>query len=88
MQPVLVTVDMHHIHRSVSLTQVSCNHATVFSIWGRLFGSYTLLARAQHDSIVIGVRELPRRDCLRPSAMLLTPWRLAQIARAGSAKSA
>ncbi len=76
LQPVLVTVDMHRIHHSVAFAQASCNYATVFSIWDRLFGTYTRLTRAQHDSIVFGVRELPRRDCLKPSAMLLTPWRI------------
>ena len=81
LQPVLVTVDMHRIHHSVSFAQASCNYATVFSVWDRLFGTYTRLRRAQHDRIVFGVRELPRRDCLKPSAMLLTPWRL-QRARA------
>jgi sterol desaturase/sphingolipid hydroxylase (fatty acid hydroxylase superfamily) len=76
LQPVLVTVDMHRIHHSVAFAQASCNYSTVFSIWDRLFGTYTRLTRVQHDSIVFGVRELPRRDCLKPSAMLLTPWRI------------
>jgi sterol desaturase/sphingolipid hydroxylase (fatty acid hydroxylase superfamily) len=76
LQPVLVTVDMHRIHHSVSFAQGSCNYATVFSVWDRLFRTYTQLTRAQHDSIVFGVPELPRRDCLKPSAMLLTPWRI------------
>jgi sterol desaturase/sphingolipid hydroxylase (fatty acid hydroxylase superfamily) len=76
LQPVLVTVDVHRIHHSVSFAQASCNYSTVFSVWDRLFGTYTRLTRAQHDRIVFGVRELPRRDCLKPSAMLLTPWRI------------
>jgi len=76
LQPVLVTVDMHRIHHSVAFAQGSCNYATVFSVWDRLFRTYNRLTRAQHDSIVFGVRELPRRDCLKPSAMLLTPWRI------------
>jgi sterol desaturase/sphingolipid hydroxylase (fatty acid hydroxylase superfamily) len=75
-QPVLVTVDMHRIHHSVAFAQGSCNYATIFSVWDRLFKTYTRLTRAQHDSIVFGVAELPRRDCLKPSAMLLTPWRI------------
>src|SRR5262249_20867040 len=33
-------------------------------------------ARAKRDRLVFVVGELPRRDCLKPSAMLLTPWRL------------
>jgi sterol desaturase/sphingolipid hydroxylase (fatty acid hydroxylase superfamily) len=84
LQPVLVTVDMHRIHHSVSFAEASVNYATVFSIWDRLFGTYTRLTRAQHDSIVFGVRELPRRDCLKPSAMMLTPWRIARVPATGS----
>jgi len=76
LQPVLVTTDMHRIHHSAAFAQGSCNYATVFSVWDRLFRTYTRLTRAQHDSIVFGVPELPRRDCLKPSAMLLTPWRI------------
>jgi sterol desaturase/sphingolipid hydroxylase (fatty acid hydroxylase superfamily) len=76
LQQVLVTVDMHRIHHSVAFAQGSCNYATVFSLWDRLFGTYIRLTRAQHDSITFGVPELPRRDCLKPSAMLLTPWRI------------
>jgi sterol desaturase/sphingolipid hydroxylase (fatty acid hydroxylase superfamily) len=84
LQPFLVTVDTHRIHHSVSFAEASVNYATVFSIWDRLFGTYTRLTRAQHDSIVFGVRELPRRDCLKPSAMMLTPWRIARAPGTGS----
>ena len=76
LQSVLVTVDMHRIHHSVAFAQGSCNYATVCSVWDRLFRTYTRLTRVQHDSIVFGVRELPPRECLKPSAMLLTPWRI------------
>src|SRR5690348_12483548 len=73
LQPVLVTTDMQRIHHSVVFDQANSNNGAVLSVWDRLFGTYTSITRAQHDRIVFGVRELPRRDCLRPSAMLLTP---------------
>jgi sterol desaturase/sphingolipid hydroxylase (fatty acid hydroxylase superfamily) len=76
LQPVLVTVDMHRIHHSIAFDQANANYGTVFSIWDRLFGTFTSISRAQHERIVFGVSELPRRDCLKPSAMLLTPWRI------------
>jgi sterol desaturase/sphingolipid hydroxylase (fatty acid hydroxylase superfamily) len=79
LQPVLVTVDMHRIHHSVVFDQANSNYGAVFSVWDRLFGTYTSLSGAQHDDIVFGVRELPRCDCLKPSAMLLTPWRMARV---------
>jgi sterol desaturase/sphingolipid hydroxylase (fatty acid hydroxylase superfamily) len=80
LQPVLVTVDLHRIHHSVVFEQANSNYGAVLSIWDRLFGTYTRINRAQHERIVFGVRELPPRDCLKPSAMLLTPWRLSRAA--------
>jgi sterol desaturase/sphingolipid hydroxylase (fatty acid hydroxylase superfamily) len=76
LQPVLITTNMHRLHHSVVYDQANSNYGAVLSIWDRLFGTYTRLTRAQHDRIVFGVRELPRRDCLKPTAMLLTPWRI------------
>jgi sterol desaturase/sphingolipid hydroxylase (fatty acid hydroxylase superfamily) len=80
LQSVLVTVDLHRIHHSVAFAEANSNYGAVLAIWDRLFGTYTRLTRAQHDSIIFGVRELPRRDALRPAAMLLTPWRMARTA--------
>jgi sterol desaturase/sphingolipid hydroxylase (fatty acid hydroxylase superfamily) len=86
LQPVLVIVDMHRIHHSVVYEQANSNYGGVLSIWDRLFGTYTRITRAQHERIVFGVRELPRRDCLKPSSMILTPWLLARTTAAPSAK--
>jgi sterol desaturase/sphingolipid hydroxylase (fatty acid hydroxylase superfamily) len=80
LQPILVTVDMHRIHHSVVFGEANSNYGAVLSIWDRLFGTYTSISRAQHERIVFGVRELPRRDCLKPSAMFLTPWRISRAA--------
>jgi sterol desaturase/sphingolipid hydroxylase (fatty acid hydroxylase superfamily) len=76
LQPVLVTIDMHRIHHSVVLEQANNNYGLVLSIWDRLFRTCTQISRTQHNNIIFGVRELPRREALKPSAMLLTPWRL------------
>ena len=81
LQPVLVTVDMHRLHHSVAFNQANSNYGAVFSIWDRLFGTYTWISREQHDHLVFGVRELPGRDCLKPSAMFMTPWRIARASR-------
>jgi sterol desaturase/sphingolipid hydroxylase (fatty acid hydroxylase superfamily) len=80
LQPVLVTVDMHRIHHSVVFEQANSNYGAVLSVWDRLFGTYASISRAQHERIVFGVRELPRRDCLKPFAMFLTPWRISRAA--------
>jgi sterol desaturase/sphingolipid hydroxylase (fatty acid hydroxylase superfamily) len=76
LQPVLVTADMHRIHHSVVVDQANSNYGAVLSVWDRLFGTYTRISRTQHERIVFGVRELPRRECLKPTAMFLTPWRI------------
>jgi len=80
LQPVLVTVDMHRIHHSLVFEQANSNYGAVLSVWDQLFGTHTSISGAQHDRIVFGVRELPRSECLKPSAMLLTPWRIPRAA--------
>jgi sterol desaturase/sphingolipid hydroxylase (fatty acid hydroxylase superfamily) len=83
LQPVLVTVDIHRLHHSTSFEEANSNYGAVFSFWDRLFGTYMQISRAEHERIVFGVDELPRRDCLKPSAMILTPWLLSHIGMAG-----
>jgi len=78
LQSVLVTIDTHRIHHSISFDEANSNYGAVLSVWDRLFGTYGRITRAQHESIVFGTRELPRRDCLKPSAMFLTPWLLSR----------
>ena len=82
LRPVVITLDLHLFHHSISSEGANANFGAVFSIWDRLFGTYAEISRAQCDRLVFGVRELPRRDGLKPSAMLLTPWRIARVARA------
>jgi sterol desaturase/sphingolipid hydroxylase (fatty acid hydroxylase superfamily) len=80
LQPVLVTTDMHRIHHSVVHAQANANFGAVLSVWDRLFGTYDGITRAEHERIVFGVHGLPRRECLKPSAMFLTPWRIPRAA--------
>jgi sterol desaturase/sphingolipid hydroxylase (fatty acid hydroxylase superfamily) len=87
LQPVLVTINMHRIHHSIAFEQANSNYGAVLSIWDRLFGTYTSISHAQHERIVFGVAELPRRNCLKPSAMFLTPWRIARATSAGKVVS-
>jgi sterol desaturase/sphingolipid hydroxylase (fatty acid hydroxylase superfamily) len=78
LQPVVVTLDLHLIHHSISYDEQNANFGAVLSVWDRLFGTFIRLPRAQQDQIVFGISELPRSDCLKPSAMLLTPWRISR----------
>ena len=75
-QPLVITLDLHLVHHSIAYA--NANFGAVFSVWDRVFGTYARLPRSQLDRIVFGVAELPRRDACKPSAMLLTPWRLPQ----------
>lgn len=84
LRPMLITVDTHRIHHSVSFEEANSNYGAVLSVWDQLFGTYTRINRAQHEGIIFGVRELPRRDCMKPWAMMLTPWLLSR-ARADDA---
>jgi sterol desaturase/sphingolipid hydroxylase (fatty acid hydroxylase superfamily) len=76
LQPVVITLDLHLVHHSIANDEANANFGAVLSVWDRLFGTYVRLPRAQQERIVFGVRELPRRECLEPSAMLMTPWRI------------
>jgi len=40
------------------------------------------MTREEHEKIVFGVRELSRRECLKASVMLKTPWLLGHAAPA------
>jgi sterol desaturase/sphingolipid hydroxylase (fatty acid hydroxylase superfamily) len=85
LRPVVITLDLHLVHHSMVYDEANANFGAVLSIWDRLFGTYAQITRAQRERLVFGVRELPRRDCLKPSAMLLTPWRLARARAAAGA---
>jgi hypothetical protein len=78
LQSVVITLDLHLVHHSIWYDEANANFGAVLSVWDRLFGTYLRLPR------VFGVSELPRGECLKPSQMLLTPWRIARIARAES----
>jgi sterol desaturase/sphingolipid hydroxylase (fatty acid hydroxylase superfamily) len=88
LRPVVITLDLHLVHHSIEFSRQNWNYSAVLSIWDRLFGTYAEISRAQRERLVFGVRELPRRDCLKPSAMLLSPWRVARAARTAMRKAA
>jgi sterol desaturase/sphingolipid hydroxylase (fatty acid hydroxylase superfamily) len=83
LQPVVITLDLHLVHHSVVYEQANANFGAVLSIWDRLFGTYVRLPRAAQDRLVFGVRDLPPRACLRPLAMLRTPWLIPRNSGAG-----
>jgi sterol desaturase/sphingolipid hydroxylase (fatty acid hydroxylase superfamily) len=83
LRPVVITLDLHLVHHSIDFSRENWNYGAVLSIWDRLFGTYAQISRAQRERLVFGVRELPARQCLKFSAMMLTPWRLARAPSTG-----
>ena len=73
LQPVVITLDLHLIHHSISDTEANANFGAIFSVWDRLFGTST---------------DFPERDRTRSSSesvsycastasnpgRLMTPW--------------
>jgi sterol desaturase/sphingolipid hydroxylase (fatty acid hydroxylase superfamily) len=49
---VLVTPDMHHVHHHYVLPYTDSNYGNIFSIWDRVFGTYTFLER---NKLVYGI---------------------------------
>jgi sterol desaturase/sphingolipid hydroxylase (fatty acid hydroxylase superfamily) len=76
LQPMVITIDLHRIHHSVSSAEANSNFGAILSVWDRLFGTYARLTRPQQERIVFGVRELARHDAGKLTAMLMTPWLL------------
>src|SRR5438045_9647027 len=64
LRPVVITLDLHLVHHSISYGKANLNFGAVLSVWDRLFGTYTQISRKERDRLVFGVRELPRRECL------------------------
>ena len=89
LQPVRVITDMHHIHHPIEFSRITVRR---FDLPPALWHPNPDEPR-QHEKIIFGVREfgvrdLAPRDCLKPSAMLLTPRRLARAVRTATRKAA
>jgi sterol desaturase/sphingolipid hydroxylase (fatty acid hydroxylase superfamily) len=52
-----VTPDMHHVHHSTLRHEADSNYGDVFSLWDRLFGSYSALDRSAVCALRFGQDE-------------------------------
>lgn len=68
---VLVTPDMHHTHHSNKVEETNSNYSNLFSIWDRLFGTYTNLT--EQEKIVYGLEEYALKD-VSFKKLLLMPF--------------
>jgi sterol desaturase/sphingolipid hydroxylase (fatty acid hydroxylase superfamily) len=55
---VFVTPNMHSLHHSSYVPETDSNYGQVFSIWDRLFGTYTAAPRGGFDAMQIGLEEI------------------------------
>ncbi len=53
----IVTPDMHRIHHSQNISETNSNYGFNFSVWDRLFGSYTVEPHTGMDGLKIGLVE-------------------------------
>ncbi|HEV2098052.1 MAG TPA: sterol desaturase family protein, partial [Stellaceae bacterium] len=81
LQPVFITTELHLVHHAVSAEQSYSNFGAVLSVWDRLFGTLKSMTRAEQQTIVFGLPELPGRDGTSFLPMLITPWLMARVAR-------
>ena len=70
----LVTPEMHRIHHSRYSTETDSNFSFSFSIWDRLFGTYTAEAREPQETMDIGINEFRCRDQQRLVKLLVQPF--------------
>lgn len=49
---IIISPDMHKIHHHYKLPYTDCNYGNIFSVWDRIFGTYSFLDR---DKIIYGV---------------------------------
>jgi sterol desaturase/sphingolipid hydroxylase (fatty acid hydroxylase superfamily) len=68
-----VTPDMHKVHHSRLQRETDSNYANIFSLWDRLFGTYT--PRIDFASLRYGLDELDARVTRRLAALLALPFR-------------
>jgi sterol desaturase/sphingolipid hydroxylase (fatty acid hydroxylase superfamily) len=54
----LVTPNMHCLHHSSFQPETDSNYGQVFSLWDRLFGTYSMTPKAGYDAMQIGLAEI------------------------------
>jgi sterol desaturase/sphingolipid hydroxylase (fatty acid hydroxylase superfamily) len=68
-----VTPDMHKVHHSRLQPETDSNYANVFSVWDRLFRTYT--ARVDYASLRYGLDGIEERETNRVLGLLAMPFR-------------
>ena len=69
----LVTPAMHHVHHSARRCETDSNYGDVFSVWDRLFGTYSALDEPALRRLRFGLGEAHDRRSSHLGAQLLSP---------------
>lgn len=75
LQLLIVTPNMHKIHHSRVVAETDSNYSNIFSIWDRLFGTYT--RRAEHRTLSYGLDGFDSMQKQRLKELILEPFRRA-----------
>jgi sterol desaturase/sphingolipid hydroxylase (fatty acid hydroxylase superfamily) len=70
----MVTPGMHRLHHSENVPQQNTNFGTIFSLWDRLFGTYSD-ALASDASPRCGLAEITNGSKLNAAGLLILPFR-------------
>lgn len=74
----IVTQEMHRIHHSQRPIETDSNFSFNFSVWDRLFGTYTAQSKDGSDGIKIGLKEYENeRESAGFWSLLTNPFRAA-----------
>lgn len=69
---VVVTPDMHKVHHSRMQHETDSNYANIFSVWDRLFGTYT--AHVDFATLRYGLDDIDERAAKRLRGLLAWPF--------------
>ena len=69
----VVTPNMHKIHHSREVVESDSNYSNIFSVWDRVWGTYT--ARTNPRSIRYGLDGFDNPGCQRLAGLLKMPFR-------------
>ncbi|MEL7129222.1 MAG: sterol desaturase family protein [Pseudomonadota bacterium] len=81
LRAVIVTPDMHRVHHSIHRAEHDTNFGFFFSVWDRVFGTYTPEPREGHMAMKIG---LPATQSDLPDGLI---WSLGYPFQTSSAKA-
>ncbi len=72
---IIVTPDMHRVHHSDIPDETNSNFGFNFSIWDRVFGTYSSQPRLGHAKMIIGIKSIREfKYCINMLGMLWVPF--------------